>query len=157
MTYQEHLNSLISPVQSFFDWFTQITNSLLRNYFVIDMLGFVLIGSLLFLLINILLNYIHKKNDDLEKKQSRYDSYALFQEAKNEFMKKNPSLYYENKYKDYVFQKSIQKDYRRNLLSNEENISKSQDKIFSHWKDKSTGEPLSPEEEKEINDLLDNF
>ena len=58
MTYQEHLDSLVAPVQSFFSWFTTMTNSLLRNFFVIDLLGFVLIGSLLFLVMNIIKKYI---------------------------------------------------------------------------------------------------
>ena len=157
MTYQEHLDSLVAPVHSFFSWFSTSINSLLDNYIVRDILGFLIISSILFFIIDLFLNYIHKKNEDLEKKQARYDSYALFQEAKNEFIRKNPTLYYENKYKDYVFQKSVQEDYRRNLLGSVDNKSDSQDKTFSHWKDKASGTPLTPEEEKELNDLLDNF
>lgn len=157
MTYQEHLDSLIAPIHSFFSWFSTSINSLLDNYIIRDILGFLIISSALFFVIDLFLHFIQKKNEDLEKKQARYNSYALFQEAKNEFIRKNPSLYYENKYKDYVFQKSVQEDYRRNLLGNVEKNNTEQDKVFSHWKDKSNGTPLTPEEEKELNELLDKF
>ena len=144
MTYQEHLDSLIAPIHSFFSWFSTSINSLLDNYIIRDILGFLIISSALFFVIDLFLHFIQKKNEDLEKKQARYNSYALFQEAKNEFIRKNPSLYYENKYKDYVFQKSVQEDYRRNLLGNVEKNNTEQDKVFSHWKDKSNGTPLTP-------------
>ena len=130
MTYQDHLDSLIAPIHSFFSWFSSSINSLLDNYIIRDILGFLIISSALFFVIDLFLNFIYKKNEDLEKKQARYTSYALFQEAKSEFIRKNPSLYYENKYKDYVFQKSVQEDYRRNLLSKVEKDNTEQDKIF---------------------------
>ena len=75
----------------------------------------------------------------------------MFQNVRSDFMQKEPNLFYDNLYKDYVFKKSVQD------LYHELNNPTQDERIFSRWYDKKTGIPLSKDEEKEINDILENF
>ena len=75
----------------------------------------------------------------------------MLQNVRSDFMQKESNLFFNNLYKDYVFKKSVQ-DLYKDLK--DDNVD---DKIFKRWYDKRTGEVLTDEEQKELNNLIDNF
>lgn len=67
MSYGEFLNTIISPIQYFFDWATSLTTALISNYFFISMVGAVVITSLFYLLLdNLSFNVFNKKKKNLD-------------------------------------------------------------------------------------------
>ena len=151
MTYQEFLNQFIEPISSFVSWLSMVANNLIHNYIFITFVGITLFISLLFLLYYSVKDFFESRRNNADKYLDKYNDYVIRQKIRRDFMQKEPDLFYENLYKDYVFKKAVRDDFVENNNSNTD------DKIFSHWHDKSTGFPLSKAEEKELNDILEKF
>ena len=66
MTYEEFLNSMLSPISSFITWLGMISNYLLTNYFFITILGLTLLSSLLFYFLGYLLHNLNNHSKDLD-------------------------------------------------------------------------------------------
>jgi len=62
MSYSDFLNTLVSPIQAFFSWASSITTALLGNYFFISLIGFVVITSLFYFVLDLISNFkiLHK-------------------------------------------------------------------------------------------------
>lgn len=54
MSYSDWLNSIGNIIPTIIGWITSLTNSLLSNYIVVTILGFILFSSFFYLIINLL-------------------------------------------------------------------------------------------------------
>ena len=151
MTYNEFLNQFIQPISNFITWLSMVADNLIHNYFFLTFFGITIFISLFYLVFNFVKDYFVRRHNNIENYLNKYNDYKMFQNVRSDFMQKEPNLFYDNLYKDYVFKKSVQD------LYHELNNPTQDERIFSRWYDKKTGIPLSKDEEKEINDILENF
>lgn len=175
MTYYEFLEFIFTPISYFVNWLTSIANSLIHNYIFITFFGIVIFVSLFWFLIDWLLDYFHSKAYEYEDFNNLYDDYVKRQKVKYKYLDNHYSDLYSYNYKIRVMNEQVYNHVsninKELLIANKinslkinkeglerfKNSTSIDNKIFTKWKDKETGQPLTKEEEKEINYLLEHF
>lgn len=89
MSYQEFLNTLISPIRLFVSALSQVADSLIHNYIFITLLGLSLFISLVWLIYYTFHNFINSKIDRIESKMEKYKNYELYKEVQKEYLNKH--------------------------------------------------------------------
>lgn len=151
MTYNDFLNQFIQPISNFINWLSMVADNLIHNYIFLTIFGISIFISLFYLVFNFIRDYFDRMHDNVDRYLNKYNDYKMLQNVRSDFMQKESNLFFNNLYKDYVFKKSVQ-DLYKDLK--DDNVD---DKIFKRWYDKRTGEVLTDEEQKELNNLIDNF
>ncbi len=174
-SYYDFLEFIFTPVSYFVSWLSSVANNLIHNYIFITFFGITIFISLFWLLINFVLNYFDKKAYEYEDFNNLYEDYVKRQKVKYKYFENHYTDLYGYNYKIRVMNEQIYNNITlknkdllidnkiQSLKINKEALQRlnnntiNDNKIFSHWKDKQTKEPLTEEEQKEINYLLDNF
>lgn len=89
MSYQDFLNTLISPIRLFVSALTEVADSLVHNYIFITLLGLSLFISLVWLIYYTFHDFINSKINSIEDKIDRYKKYELYKETQREYLDKH--------------------------------------------------------------------
>ena len=107
MTYQDFLDSLVSPITSFVSWLGMVANSLIHNYIFITMLGIVLFISLVWLVYDIIDWFFYSHINDYDDFNNRLYDYGVFKKVQYEYLNKNYDKEFEYKYKLRVLNEQV--------------------------------------------------
>ena len=107
MTYQDFLDSLVSPITSFVSWLSMVANSLIHNYIFITMLGIVLFISLVWLVYDIIDWFFYSHINDYDDFNNRLYDYGVFKKVQYEYLNKNYDKEFEYKYKLRVLNEQV--------------------------------------------------
>lgn len=89
MSYQDFLNTLISPIRLFVSALTEVADTLVHNYIFITLLGLSLFVSLVWLIYYAFHDFIDSKISKIEDKIDRYKNYELYKETQREYLDKH--------------------------------------------------------------------
>lgn len=107
MSYQEFLNTLISPIQYFISWLSMVADVLIHNYYFITMLGIVLFISLFWLVYYLIHDFIYSRFNDYEDFNDRYKKYVELQEIKKKYLDNHRLDVFEYLYDYKILQQQV--------------------------------------------------
>lgn len=114
MTYQEFLNSLVSPITSFVNWLTMVANNLIHNYIFITFLGITIFISFIWLIFHLIFDYFDKVNNRYDDYSDKYYNYELFKEVQSNYLNKHYVDEFDYRYRCKVLNGQVLNAYLHN-------------------------------------------
>lgn len=114
MSYQDFLNSLISPITSFVSWLSLIANYLIHNYFFITFLGITLFISLVWFIFYLIFDFIDRVNNRYDDYSDKYYNYELLKEVQSDYLNNNYSDEFDYRYRNKVLNGQVLNSYLSN-------------------------------------------
>ena len=114
MTYQQFLNSLVSPITSFIEWLTMVANNLIHNYIFISFLGITIFISFVWFIFHLIFNYFDKVNNRYDDYSDKYYNYELFKEVQSNYLNKHYVDEFDYRYRSKVLNGQVLNAYLHN-------------------------------------------
>lgn len=111
MTYQQWLDTLVSPVRYFLNWLISIANSLIHNYFFITFLGITIFISLVWLIFNLIFDTIDSINSRYDDYNDKNYNYELLKEVQSDYLNNHYTDEYDYRYRSKVLNGQVLNGY----------------------------------------------
>lgn len=160
MTYEAFLEMLLTPFHIFFYTITRWSSALFDNYYFITILGAGLFCSfVLFCFNHFVLGWLKVPSSKYEEYNDLYKNYDLYQDVKMDWFKNNRDKIYAYRYDNYGVNQNVRDLYNDTNKKSKKIKKSSNDNIEPEWlnKDYISIDPTSPDEQAELQELLNNF
>lgn len=107
MSYQDFLDTLVIPINSFINWLSIVANSLIHNYFVITLLGITLFISLVWFIFYLIFDYFDKINNRYDDYNDKFYNYELLKDVQSDYLNSHYLKEFDYRYRNKVLNSQV--------------------------------------------------
>lgn len=107
MSYQDFLDTLVSPINSFINWLSLVANSLIHNYIVITLLGITLFISLVWFIFYLIFDYFDKINNRYDDYNDKFYNYELLKDVQIDYLNSHYLKEFDYRYRNKVLNSQV--------------------------------------------------